>query len=420
MASVSKGQSDISDDIPKCTACDEFSHAVARCNDCEDNLCKTCLDSHKRLRALSKHRVTSIRLCPSCEESGKKVVAVAHCEDCNDTMCRMCLESHGRLRALKDHRVSSLDRRALNLVAPPVPAPVAAAGIRRHRYPSLKSNNGDKSNLLRRVAEFGGEGEVRVLAGRGIAVGPTGGVVIADCQGLKFFDGNGQIRFYFNMQQGFPTEKSQLTDAAVTREGQIIAADGTPNVKVFNPDGRFVRQFHAVSLDGKSSEETKSRLVAVTVDLHHNGNIFIGSGNKPYYISIHGAPQNGHHEATIKTSMEPRCIAVSPTGDKIAIGCWSEGVIHILSRSGELQHIAAELTHLKWLPVGVCWTPEEDMLITNVGSPGIGVYRFDSSGQLLGCVTEDVKYPWGIALKDKDGKEVVVADTESIKTFRWY
>ena len=485
MAATSGSSSSTNDAIPNCTACENSKNrAVARCTDCKDYLCETCLDSHKRLRVLKKHRVVQITLCSSCEWAGRKCMAVVRCADCNDTLCNTCLEAHRRLRALKDHEISNVDlhtqqkqqvihdhnhnqevpnrkeshqqhqqqqqqqpknavivRRSSSKAstkpseqqqqAQQQQQPKTTGIIRRTsskssrpvngkvRSPSSgsSSSTGSITKSLRKVEEYGREGEVRVLAGRGLAMHPNGSSVVVDCQGLKVFSSSGRIRFYFNMQQGFPDVKSQLSDVAVTREGLIIVVDETPHIKVFNPDGRFVRQFVALTPDGKSSAsiEIHSRLVSTFVD--HMGKILVGSGSKPYYISIHKAAEDGNHVASLKTDIEPRCMAVSPKDNTIIVGCWSDASVHILNRSGEFLRTIMEPKHLKWLPVSVCFTQENEILISNVGSPGIGVYRFDEQGKLIGCATEDVKYPWGIALKNHS--EVIVADTESIKVFQW-
>ena len=438
MASTSAEKKSSPGGIPDCTACeDSKTRAVARCSDCNDYLCETCLESHKRLRALKKHRVQPITLCSSCEETGKKSMAIVRCVQCNDTMCPFCLEAHRRLRALKDHQVVNLEQHQSQKQnhddqkqqQPQQQQKSAPVGRSRSQRGSTSSSKSSSSNgvsrkqsteqafnniMLRKASEFGREGEVRVLAARGIAIHPNGSVVIVDCQGLKLFTNSGKIRFYFNMQQGFPNVKSQLSDVTITREGLIIVADETPQLKVFNQDGRFVREFVTITPDGKSSAQINSRLVSVLVD--HKGQILVGSGSEPYYISIHRAAENGNHIATIKTNIEPRCMAVSPLNSNIVIGCWSDAKVHILNKAGEVQRTVAEPKHMKWLPVGLCYTEDNNILISNVGSPGIGIYRFDSSGTFLGCVTEDVKYPWGIALKKQ---EVVIADTECIKIFQW-
>ncbi|XP_072048123.1 E3 ubiquitin-protein ligase TRIM45-like [Amphiura filiformis] len=86
-----------------CTSCDNSTNqAVGRCVECNDSLCKKCVDVHKSLRILKHHHVLTLEelrtgtltmhnppeqeMCP--KHNGE--VLRFYCETCDEPMCRDC------------------------------------------------------------------------------------------------------------------------------------------------------------------------------------------------------------------------------------------------------------------------------------------------------------------------------------------
>ena len=86
-----------------CTSCDASGNqAIGRCVECDDFLCKKCVDNHKSMRVLRHHHVLSLEelragkltmhnlpeqeMCP--KHTGE--VLRFYCETCDEPMCRDC------------------------------------------------------------------------------------------------------------------------------------------------------------------------------------------------------------------------------------------------------------------------------------------------------------------------------------------
>ncbi|XP_072048119.1 E3 ubiquitin-protein ligase TRIM45-like [Amphiura filiformis] len=86
-----------------CTSCDNSDNqAVGRCVECNDFLCKKCVDIHKSVRVLKQHHVLTLEelrtgkltmhtTLPE-QECPKHMCEVLHfyCETCDEPMCRAC------------------------------------------------------------------------------------------------------------------------------------------------------------------------------------------------------------------------------------------------------------------------------------------------------------------------------------------
>lgn len=85
----------------KCTNCEDSSQATARCLDCVENLCTSCVVAHKRIRQTKDHRILSfeeiqanevkeIIRCPSFCSVHPREVLKYFCESCDEAICRDC------------------------------------------------------------------------------------------------------------------------------------------------------------------------------------------------------------------------------------------------------------------------------------------------------------------------------------------
>ncbi|XP_072015294.1 E3 ubiquitin-protein ligase TRIM33-like [Amphiura filiformis] len=248
--------------------------------------------------------------------------------------------------------------------------------------------------------EIGKEGHGKIKHGNGVAVDPNSSdILITDFgdKNIKVFDSDGK---YTRVLQGnFET----LHDVAVSSDGFWFITDQSSYVKVLSPDGTYLRQFPAISPDGKSSDSEGSYLYGITID--SDGNLLIGSLNS--YISKHR--QDGTHISTVNRNIFPKFIGITSQGRIVCTGM-SNTNAQIMDHMGNLLHTINKPEDAKsWCPCGVCCSDDGIIYVSNFGGIGDqgGIYSFTEDGEYLGCVTTDVTYAEGIALIDNDRLVVV-------------
>ena len=189
-----------------------------------------------------------------------------------------------------------------------------------------------------------------------------------------------------------------------------MTTDTNKYVTIFGSDGRFESKFAAVSPSGVPSDHETSLLRGIVANNGIIERIIVGEiTNK--YISIHDA--NGMHRYSIPISVAPNYLAITRRTGHIIVSPNAENQdVQILDISGLLLHtINAPRDVSKWYPVGVCCSSRDDIFVFNRGSP-IGIYRFSSSGNYLGCInqTSDYAYMRGGLTFSHDEEKLLVAD----------
>lgn len=106
-----------------CTVCeDEGANKIAEstCKICEEDLCKTCSDEHRRQKATKTHTLFPISdkikrdlelsqiMCTNCKEDGSDIKAEFYCEECEENLCVSCKKKHEVRKATKNHGITSL------------------------------------------------------------------------------------------------------------------------------------------------------------------------------------------------------------------------------------------------------------------------------------------------------------------------
>ncbi|XP_071787249.1 uncharacterized protein [Asterias amurensis] len=109
---------DINPPVLACEGCDEGLEAVSRCVDCDANYCKTCLENHARLKAISHHQIVnavgSSHVRPKDKDKTETQKCRKHtdqelcfyCDTCELLVCLKC--------AVFDHRASNHNLSEIN------------------------------------------------------------------------------------------------------------------------------------------------------------------------------------------------------------------------------------------------------------------------------------------------------------------
>ncbi|XP_072015295.1 E3 ubiquitin-protein ligase TRIM45-like [Amphiura filiformis] len=270
---------------------------------------------------------------------------------------------------------------------------------------STGPNPRDKNGKWVLEKEIGKEGQGKIKNGFGVAVDPnTTDIVIADDgdKNIKVSDSDGN---YKRVLEGV---LHQPHDVAVSSDGFHFITDCTAHVKVFSPDGTYLKQFPAISPDGKSSDTDGSILFGITID--SDGNLLVGSSKN--CISKH--KQDGTHISTIKTNIRPWFIGMTSQGKIVVCANIANTNAQIMDHMGNLLHSintphdAKSLVLRPWRPCGVCCKDDGIIYVSNYEKGGQGgIYSFTEDGEYLGCVTTDVTEAEGIALIDNDTLVVV-------------
>ncbi|XP_071786922.1 uncharacterized protein [Asterias amurensis] len=108
----------INSPVSTCEGCDEGLEAVSRCVDCDANYCKTCLDHHAKLKAISHHQIVnavgSSNERPKDKDKTETQKCRKHtdqelcfyCDTCELLVCPKC--------AVLDHRASNHNLSEIN------------------------------------------------------------------------------------------------------------------------------------------------------------------------------------------------------------------------------------------------------------------------------------------------------------------
>ncbi|XP_071787521.1 uncharacterized protein [Asterias amurensis] len=109
---------DINSPVSTCEGCDEGLEAVSRCVDCDANYCKTCLDQHTKLKAISHHQIVNAAGASTERPKDKDKTEAQkcrkhtdqelcfYCDTCDLLVCPKC--------AVLDHRASNHNLSEIN------------------------------------------------------------------------------------------------------------------------------------------------------------------------------------------------------------------------------------------------------------------------------------------------------------------
>ncbi len=225
--------------------------------------------------------------------------------------------------------------------------------------------------------------------------------------GVKVFSRSGEIKHTLN-------HSSCLIDVAVTQDNKYICVPLDECQLVIFDDGGS--KIEAAPILNESNMLCNGN--AVTID--SRGKVIVG--NDSTGITIYNSDMN--LISTFPTMSRIYHLSATSEGEIVASieDPLSEqgSSVQMMDYSGNnIRTIQPPAEVTVWHPGSVyCW--QEEIYVVNelTGNP-VGIYRYTSSGDYLGCVTNEVINPFGIALS-KDRLQLFVADLHDnqIKIFQ--
>ena len=254
---------------------------------------------------------------------------------------------------------------------------------------------------------------------RGVCPMPGGGFAkVENVDGIvKTYSMEGNS---FNAESGFKARQkldsgkfSCPWDVTISDDGYFFITDSTSFVNVYNPEGKFKRQFFTIAPDGSFSNAKDGDSALCGIALNLEDNLVIGEINTKY-ISV--CRKNGSHMHSFNVDVKPNFLTVTPKGDIVISSC-QVGHAEIVDENGNHKcKITAPPGVTSWCPTGVACTSKGELFICNrLGD--VGIYRFSPEGKYIGLVTKNVITPWGLAISKGD-KFLFVSDERDYSTFR--
>ena len=258
--------------------------------------------------------------------------------------------------------------------------------------------------------EIGGnDGDSKLYGARGITVSPEGDTVVADKESgkVKIFGPDGDYKHSLDTTLGLkPGQTSNPWDVCISKEGHFFVTDQTAYVKIFEPEGQYLRQFYTKSPDGITSVMTESQLRGIVID--KKGYLLVGNSTQRY-ISKHTL--DGEQISCMKVTLPPGFLAMTPENQLIISPLSTNPGVQIWDETGEpLTTIRAPPELDTWYPWGVCCSDDDIIYVNSYDTDKKGgVYSFNVKGDYLGCVTTAVTCAEGLAIAGEDDNRLLVA-----------
>ena len=94
----------------QCDACKsegQQNEAEYKCKHCEENLCSSCRDVHKKFQKLRDHEVQQLSsnppVCTTCKSGDIVREASCFCKNCDEFLCNACKSDHKKFKKLRGH-----------------------------------------------------------------------------------------------------------------------------------------------------------------------------------------------------------------------------------------------------------------------------------------------------------------------------
>ena len=281
------------------------------------------------------------------------------------------------------------------------------------RDADLSSNASSSTHKPEWILErsFGHKSNGETSCAWNVVINNDGDIVVTNERslGMSVFGRNGRYK------HSLPT-KSRNRDALIIHDEYYVTSR-TKFVRVYDSDGRYLRQFHAVA--PASSSKLLYTVHCLAQDKATGLLVLGASYSRSSCLSIHHT--NGKHVNSIKIAIEPTFIAITSRSIFI-VSSHPDKLVHMVDPTSGRALVTLSPTDgvgLLWSPSGICCSQFDDIYVANKAvDESRGVYRFSASGEYMGCVTTVVASPYGLTLTDDDHR-MIVADYQSVKVFRF-
>ncbi len=266
------------------------------------------------------------------------------------------------------------------------------------------------------VKKFGGTGDGKLQNAWGVAINRDGNVAVADKGAAKVYVydyNNGRLKLAIDTTKSLHSNPSSYKSypwGLAVHEGNYVVTDQTYYPTVYDTNGDYMKQIQIDKHKGKYT---------FGIAFNSNGRALVGNSNVNH-IGVYRYADD-KYEFSIDTPICAHFICVSSSDDnKIIISADDSSGSMVIDSKGQRIHSLHPPSDVvsSWWPTGVCTIGEgedEQVVISNWGSPE-GVYRFSlTTGKYLGCITKDVSNPQGVAFTGDDS--LVVVDTNCVKVF---
>ncbi|XP_072043508.1 uncharacterized protein [Amphiura filiformis] len=230
---------------------------------------------------------------------------------------------------------------------------------------------------------------------RGIAVTSDGKMVVPTSS--RYSSIRSKVQVYTLSGAIQHTFRLSSTCISITA-GDVFVFPTSNSCKLYNKKYMLLNEFET------NVENELYTADAVTVD--KNGHIILGMYkyrmlDEPINtISIHSPDGTG--QDCFETPISPQTLAVT-SKEEIVIAD-GEYTLQLLDYTGKCLHTIEpppEVT--EWKPTHVCCSTKDDVFVMNQGDPK-AIYKYAAGRVYMGCVTTDVRNPWGIAISHDDQK----------------
>ncbi|XP_072036948.1 E3 ubiquitin-protein ligase TRIM71-like [Amphiura filiformis] len=274
---------------------------------------------------------------------------------------------------------------------------------------------------MNKVKEFG-----NLKNGRGIFWTETGSYIVANYNGWSeyhyhVYSDEGELKS--TIDTGFRAtgggRESYPWCVVLHPNGHIFGTGKPQYVKEYNEDGTYVIRYSTWSPDNVASDADDSTVQGLALD--KDGNLIVGNVTKKY-VSIMKPDCNYITSITsMYVPIQPCFISATPLDNIIISSYDEERAVHVIDRTGKVLFTLDppdEIPQKLWYPTGVCSSKKGDVFVANyVGKVGIYQYQVTPDDVwYIGCNTNDVTQPWGLALS-KDEKKLAVVDNTRVKIF---
>ena len=245
----------------------------------------------------------------------------------------------------------------------------------------------------RLIKEIKCSGEVRYL--QGVAICNDGNIAVVSSRALYLVH-NGQY-WPITSPDNKEAKLIEPNDVAVTPKNKIIITDTSKYIKLFHPDGQYMRSICTLTQDENPDTKVNTGCVAVS----SQGFIVVDDTERGL-ITIHHESDSSLFKY-IKTSIRPVCIAVTSTNN-ILVSDWRESkvIAYNMETGGELfvidsWELDGEPGNAK--PGGLaCDTEGSVYIVVRTLDANTGhVHVYNEQGQYLQCIVKGLYCPQGLA-----------------------